>query len=117
MAQAAASFSKKIEGFFGLFLEFWESSPRREEAGQLWIGMRVQLKDSVVEIVEQGIRNGEFEPVDAEQLVWAMMAVYDGLAAYAMMIPDIDIDRASQVFVETLLKGLETEKGGRECKS
>jgi AcrR family transcriptional regulator len=106
IAQIAVGISKKIEGFFGLFLEFWASSPRREEAGQLWLGMLVQFKDIIVEIIEEGIRNGEFKPVDAEELVWAMMAAYDGLAAYAMLIPGIDLERTSEVFAETLLDGL-----------
>jgi AcrR family transcriptional regulator len=106
IAQIAVGISEKIEGFFGLFLEFWASSPRREEAGQLWLGMLVQFKDIVVEILEEGIRNGEFKPVDAEELVWAMMAAYDGLAAYAMLIPGIDLERTSEVFAETLLDGL-----------
>jgi len=106
IAQVAVGISKKIEGFFGLFLEFWASSPRREEAGQLWLGMLVQFKDVVVGTIEEGIRNGEFKPVDAEELVWAMMAAYDGLAAYAMLIPGIDLERTSEVFAETLLDGL-----------
>jgi AcrR family transcriptional regulator len=106
IAQVAVGISKKIEGFFGLFLEFWASSPRREEAGQLWLGMLVQFKDVVVGIIEEGVRNGEFKPVDAEELVWAMMAAYDGLAAYAMLIPGIDLERTSEVFAETLLDGL-----------
>ena len=59
-----------------------------------------------MEIIEEGVRNGEFKPVDAEQLVWAMMAAYDGLAAYIALIPDMNIERVSQVFVETLLSGL-----------
>lgn len=42
--------------------------------------------------------------------MWAMLAAYDGLTAYAMMVPDIDIDQASQVFVETLLSGLVVEE-------
>jgi AcrR family transcriptional regulator len=106
VAQSAANLSKKVEGFFSLFLEFWASSPRREEAGQLWVGLLVQYKDIFVEVIEQGIRNGEFKPVDAEKLVWAMMAAYDGLAAYVMFIPDMDLERVSQVFIETLLDGL-----------
>jgi AcrR family transcriptional regulator len=112
MAQAAAGFSKVAEGFFSLFLEFWASSPHREETGQLWIGLLTQYKDVVVEIIEEGVRDGEFKPVDAEQLVWAMLAAYDGLAAYIMLIPDMDLERVSRVFVETLLGGLAA--GGSE---
>jgi AcrR family transcriptional regulator len=106
LAQWMVDLCKTLEGFFGLFLEFWASSSRREEAGQSWIGLLSRYKDIVVEIIEEGIRNGEFKPVDAEQLVWAIMAAYDGLAAYVMFIPGLDLERVSQVFVETLLDGL-----------
>ena len=106
VAQATVGFGKMVEGYFSLLLEFWISSPRREEAGQSWIGLLTEYKDIVVEVIEEGVKNGEFKPVDAEQLVWAIMAAYDGLAAYIMFIPDMDIERISQVFVETLLSGL-----------
>lgn len=106
IAQIAANLGKELEGFFGLILEFWASSSNREKASQAWLDALAQYKDLVVEIVEEGVREGEFKPVDAEQLVWAMLAAYDGLAAYAMMMPDVDIDRTCEVFVETLLSGL-----------
>lgn len=106
LAQWLVDFCGKAEGFLSLFLEFWASSPRREEAGQLWVDMLGQYKDLIVEIIEEGVRNGEFKPVDAKQLVWALMAAYDGLAAYIMFVPDLDLERISRVFVETLLTGL-----------
>ena len=109
VARTATGFSRAAEGFFNLFLEFWASSPRRDEASQLWVGLLAQYKDVVVEIIERGVENGEFKPVDAEQLAWAMMAAYDGLAAYIMLMPGLDLDRISQVFVETLLGGLAAE--------
>ena len=114
MAQAAIDFSKVAEGFFSLFLEFWASSPRREEAGQMWVSLLTQYKDVVVEIIEEGVRDGEFKPVDAEQLVWAIMAAYDGLAAYVMFIPDMDLERISQIFIETLLNGLAAADGSEQ---
>lgn len=106
LAQWLVDFCKTAEGFLSLFLEFWVSSPRRKEADQLWGDMLAQYKEVIVEIIEEGIRNGEFKPVDAEQLVWALLAAYDGLAAYVMFIPDMELERISQVFVETLLNGL-----------
>jgi AcrR family transcriptional regulator len=106
IARATVDISRRIEGFFGLFLEFLGTSSRREEAGTLWLDMLVEYKDIVVEIIEQGIQSGEFRPVDAEQLAWAMMAAYDGLAAYLMFMPDLDLDRISEVFAEMLLNGL-----------
>jgi AcrR family transcriptional regulator len=56
--------------------------------------------------LEECIRKGELKPVDAEPLVWALLAAYDGLAAYLAIMPDLDLERASTVFVETLLSGL-----------
>jgi hypothetical protein len=109
MARAAVGFSEVVEGFFSLFLEFWASSPRREEASRLWVDLLEQYKDVVVGIIEEGIASGEFEPVDAEELVWAIMAAYDGLAAYVTLMPGLNLDRISQVFVETLLGGLAAE--------
>jgi AcrR family transcriptional regulator len=107
LAQSMVALGKEAEGLFNLFIEFWASSPRREEVGQLWSDMLVQYKGLIVEIVEEGIKSGEFKPVGAGQLAWALMAAYDALAAYAMLMPDIDLDRVSQVFVETLLRGLQ----------
>jgi AcrR family transcriptional regulator len=106
IAQATVEFAEKVEGYFTLLLEFWASSPHREEAAQSWIGPLIQYKDIVVEVVEEGVRNGEFKPVDAERLVWAIMAAYDGMAAYIMFIPDMDLEQVGQVFIETLLSGL-----------
>ncbi|RLC73925.1 MAG: hypothetical protein DRI52_00965, partial [Chloroflexi bacterium] len=71
-----------------------------------WTGLLVQYKNILVGIIEEGIRNGEFRPVDAEPLVWAMMSTYDGLAAYVMLMPDLELERISHVFIETLLRGL-----------
>jgi TetR/AcrR family transcriptional regulator len=107
LGRAMVGFSAEAEGLFTLFLEFWASSARRAEAGQLWIGLLVEYKDVLVGLIEEGVRNGEFKPVDAESLAWAMMAAYDGLAAYDMFLPDLDLGRVSHAFVETLLKGLE----------
>jgi AcrR family transcriptional regulator len=95
------------EGLFAMFLEFWASSPRRDEAGQLWTDALNRYKDIIVDIIQEGVRDGEFRSVDAESLVWALMAAYDGLAAYVMLIPDLDLASISQTLMETLLAGLE----------
>ena len=95
-----------LEGILVMFLGYWASSPSREEVGRFWIDLLVEYKDIIVGIIEEGVERGEFRPVDAEALVWALMGAYDGLAAYAMLMPDIDVGRVSQALVETLLDGL-----------
>ena len=106
LADSLAGLTDAVEGLFPMFLEYWASSPRREEAGQLWTDLLVQYKDVVVDVIEEGVRRGEFRPVDAESLVWALMAAYDGLAAYVMLVPELDLPAISRAFTETLLAGL-----------
>jgi AcrR family transcriptional regulator len=117
LGRATVDFAAEAAGLFTLFLEYWASSPRRAEAGRLWTGVLVEYKDLVVGIIEEGVGNGEFKPVDAESVVWAMMAAYDGLAAYVMLMPDLDLARISQAFVETLVKGLQVRNQGDASES
>lgn len=110
----AASMEELTESgsrLFTMFLEFWASSPRREEVASLWMDLLDEYKDVFVALVEEGIEAGEFRQVDAEGVVWAIMAAYDGLAAYAMLKPDLDVVRASQAFTDALLLGLLAQTG------
>lgn len=113
LAQAMSGMGEWAKGLFNLFLEFWASSPNRQEVGQVWIDLLVQYKDMVVAVVQEGIHRGEFRPVDPEQLVWSIMATYDGIAAYALLMPDLDLQQISETFVDTLLNGLMADSQGR----
>jgi hypothetical protein len=66
----------------------------------------------VSDILQEGVDSGEFAPVEVEPLVWAILATYDGLAAYAEFVPDLDVQRVSNVFIGTLLGGL--RRGGEQ---
>ncbi len=109
LARGMDDFVVNAQQVFGAFLGYWASSQDRQGSAKFWIDLLHQYTDGVAAIIEQGIQSGEFKEVDAEALVWAMAAAYDGLAAYLMFIPDIDVRRVSKVFVETLLSGLEAE--------
>ena len=90
-------------------MEYWASSQRRTESAQLWAGLLTEFKDVLVGVIQEGVEAGEFRAVDAESLVWSMMAAYDGLAAYTLLLPDIDLAAASQALVDTLIAGLLVE--------
>lgn len=106
LAESMRALAEGAEGLFTLFVGYWASSPNPEETATFWVDLLTEFKDVLVGIIEEGIERGEFRPVDAEALVWALMAAYDGLAAYLMLMPDLDLGRATGVFVETLLEGL-----------
>jgi AcrR family transcriptional regulator len=91
------------------FLSYWASGQGQQESAQVWIKVLREYADYMVAVIEEGIGTGEFKQVDAPGLVWAMAAAYDGLAAYAMFIPEIDVGRVSAAFVDTLLQGLQAE--------
>jgi AcrR family transcriptional regulator len=114
LGRSMAAFAAWAEGLFSLFLEFWTSSDRKEQVSVLWLDLLEQYKGSIVAIIESGVEHGDFRAVEAEPLVWAVMAVYDGLAAYRMLKPDLELTRISRVFIDTLLTGLESDAGGED---
>jgi AcrR family transcriptional regulator len=101
---------REMEGFFNVCIEFWVQSEPRDPTANFWREMLEAYKRLLVEIVEEGVRGGEFRSVDADQLVWAVMAAYDGLGIYSTLMPDLDLARISEAFIDTLLQGLETER-------
>jgi len=112
LAVSMEDFAEVAEGLFMLFLGYWASSDQREESAKIWTDLLTQYKNIVVAIIQEGIDNGEFKPVDAEGLVWALLAAYDGLAAYAAFMPDFDLKAANRAFVDTLLSGLLVDEQG-----
>jgi AcrR family transcriptional regulator len=105
LARSMDDFVVNAQQVFGAFLGYWASSQDRQGSARFWIDLLHGYTDGVQAIIERG----EFKKVDAGALVWAMAAAYDGLAAYLMFIPEIDVGRVSRVFMGTLLKGLEAE--------
>ena len=101
--------ARDIEGYFALIVEFWAQSENRDEVMGFWAEMLTQYQQVIAAIFESGIQSGEFRKVDADALAWMIMTAYDGLAAYDMMIPNLDMDKISETFIEALLKGLETD--------
>lgn len=111
ITQETVQFFLETKEFFNVFLEFWMLSALNEDLNQLFSNMLIQYREVLARVISQGIEAGEFKPVDAHQLAFPVMAVYDGLAFYAMLMPgEVDIEQASQTFIETLLAGLATDK-------
>ncbi len=109
LAMAMESFAETAQGLYALLMEFWFSSSHRQEVSQMWRSLLIGYGEVVTQVIRQGIAAGEFRPVDAEALVWALLAVSDGLAIYKAFMPELDLGRVGQVFIETLLAGLSLE--------
>jgi len=106
-AEQMAALAQGADGLFALLIEYWSQCRRDDSPAGVWGQMLAAYHDQVAAVIEQGVQRGEFRVADAQQLAWAVLAAYDGLAAYAMLVPDLDVAQVSRVFVETLLRGLQ----------
>lgn len=105
-ARTMVDLARDIEGYFALIVEFWAQSENRDEVMGFWAEMLTQYQQVIAAIIESGIQSGEFRKVNADALAWMIMTAYDGLAAYDMMIPNLDMDKISETFIEALLTGV-----------
>lgn len=112
LADSTVELAHEAEGIFNLFLEFWASSADRERSAGLWLEMLLEYRDILSDVIEEGVERGEFRAVDADALAWALTAAYDGLGAYVMLKPDLDLPRIHRAFIEVVLQGM-TECDGR----
>lgn len=108
-AQLMSDFCHEIAQYFGLALEFWSQSERRDEEMSFWAELLAPYQQVLAAIFEEGSQTGEFREVDADALAWIMLSAYDGLAVYGLMVPGMDIGKISKAFIDTLLKGLQTD--------
>jgi AcrR family transcriptional regulator len=109
-----ASLFQEVAEFLNVFFEFYMQSTLNEQLNQMFQGMLSQYRGMIAGIIQEGFKAGEFKEVDADQLAIAVMAAYDGLWFYKMLMPDeVDLDRTSRAFIETLLAGLATDGGQR----
>jgi TetR/AcrR family fatty acid metabolism transcriptional regulator len=105
-ARTMVGLARDIEGYFALIIEFWAQSENRDEVMGFGAEVLTQYQQVIAAVFEGGIQSGEFREVDADALAWMIMTAYDGLAAYDMMIPNLDMDKISETFIETILKGV-----------
>jgi AcrR family transcriptional regulator len=112
MADEFARFYGEVAQFLNVFFEFWMQGTLNEQLNQLFHSMLSEYRGVIGGVIQEGVQAGEFKPVDADQLAVAVMAAYDGLWFYKMLMPDeVDLDRASRAFIEALFSGLAANGG------
>ncbi|MGW8180415.1 MAG: TetR/AcrR family transcriptional regulator [bacterium] len=112
MAHEFARLYEEVAEFLNVFFEFWMQGTLNEQLNQLFRSMLVEYRGKLAGVIEEGEKTGEFKKVDADQLAVTVMAAYDGLWFYKMLMPDeVDLDRASRAFIETLFAGLAADDG------
>lgn len=94
-----------------VFIDFYAESRHDEEVMKAIVSIMPGFIGQIAEVIQQGIDDGEFRAVDARQLAVGMMAAFDGLALYQMMLPnEVQWVETGRLFADIILHGLCAEE-------
>ncbi|MFQ5614306.1 MAG: TetR family transcriptional regulator [Anaerolineae bacterium] len=97
----------EMEQLVSVFIDFYAETRHDEEVGPAVRKVLLSFVDFIAPIVEEGIAAGEFKPVHPRQLTIALMAAFDGIYLYRMVLPgEFDLAETSRLVIELLLNGL-----------
>ncbi len=104
VAFATAEQFKKITP---LLIDVWAQNWRDPEVNEVAVGVYDRFLHPLVQVIEEGIANGEFKPVDASALAGILFALYDGLAVQWMIDETmVNWEAVSETVMNTLVAGL-----------
>ena len=101
--------SEEYQELMLLLIDIWLQNRQDPEVNQVAIRMYNELRRPLVELIEEGMRSGEFKPVNASALASVLLALYDGLMVQWMIDETIvDWEATSETLMNTLIAGLLT---------
>ncbi len=107
MTIASVEGSEQLVPFFKVLLDFWAQTTEDEQLLHIFDNTLAEFQNQVSAIIEQGIANGEFRPVNASHLSLALFGVVDSLFLYKTLLGDkIDMRGSAESLLEVLLEGL-----------
>lgn len=106
---------EEVEASMPIVFEFYALSSRRPGVQQILSNhLRVSV-ESIKEILQQGVEQGEFPPMDTEKAAMTFMALLEGTLAQELYASEPDDTNEQLHFsVNLLLKGLQSETMGDE---
>ena len=114
-AFAALATSDQLLEIAPLMLDVWAQNWQDPEVNKVVIAVYNRFRGSVVQVIEEGIAQGEFKPLDATALTSIILALYDGLMVQAMIDKAmVDWGAISETLTNTLIAGLLTVEAAEE---
>jgi AcrR family transcriptional regulator len=114
MNQVGLAFLREDEELLPVIIEFWAYALRNPEAAASFRSLFETMQRSCAAIVEEGIANGEFKPVDVQTLSALPLTVLDGTTLLYLLVgkdlldPEQLISKTQQLIFDGLLA--ETEE-------
>jgi AcrR family transcriptional regulator len=90
-----------------LSLEFMAHAGRDDDLRKVLLQMYRALRNAVQRQIEQGIRDGQFCPVNATSIATAIVATLDGLVVQKVVEPELDLSALWRDAVEVLIRGIQ----------
>ena len=90
-----------------IFFDFWSLSVRKKNINRAIKRYYQQFLDLIEPIIQLGIDQGEFQPVDASAAAVALGAMFEGTILFLIYFPDtINIDKQFRFNITLALEGL-----------
>ena len=113
LARHLADEMEKSFGLLPISLEFYAVAARRESVRAFLQDYYDSYRATLQKLVEEGIENGEFRPVDAAGATTAIIAAFEGLILLWAIHPEaINLQQQTVATIRLLLQGLAAEKPG-----
>ena len=97
----------KMKPLMPIFFDFWSLSVRKKTINQAIKRYYQSFLDLIEPIVEQGIKQCEFHPVDARETAIAFGAIFEGsILLYAYFPDTVDLKKQFRTNLDLLLEGL-----------
>ena len=91
-----------------MFLEFWLQASRDEKVWEATIAPYHHYQDYFADLIQQGIQEGSFAPVDPRSAAKMIVSLAVGLLLQGLIDPDgADWEKVGRESIQVILKGLQ----------
>lgn len=98
---------EKMKPLMPIFFDFWSLSVRKKTINQAIKKYYQRFLDLIEPIIEDGIEQGEFRPVNVKETAVAIVAMYEGTILFYVYFPDfIDFENQFRSNLDLILEGL-----------
>jgi hypothetical protein len=106
---ASLTTEEQFKRLMPLMIDVWAQNLQDPDVNEVASDIYRRFRRPLLHLIEEGIANGEFKPVDASALTSILFALYDGLMVMWMIDESmVDWDAISETLMTTLIAGLLT---------
>lgn len=95
--------------FYKIIMDFWAQAFEQEQVLHMFDDYLEQFIAQLVPIIEEGVASGEFRSVDASHAALALVATFDAIGLYRVLLGEkIDVQGTMETTLDLMLTGLKS---------